>query len=201
MWLALGSYFVLLVANLSVFLGKLDLDQVRWFQASMSIAALVAMQLASRTGMVPSLRAFVCVPRLKLRLLGELVVGVAIALAAAGLLGLMVPVLDRDLMRLYHDAGDSMNVALLDLCVIAPVLEETVFRGIVLGALLPLLAPRSALWTSSLMFAALHLTPLSFVHHTLLGYLCGRARLETRSLLVPVLLHAGYNAIVVLWAW
>jgi hypothetical protein len=51
------------------------------------------------------------------------------------------------------------------------------------------------------MFAALHLTPLTFVHHTLLGYICGRARLETQSMLPPVVIHAAYNAIVVLLCW
>jgi hypothetical protein len=52
-----------------------------------------------------------------------------------------------------------------------------------------------------LMFATLHLTPLTIVHHTLLGYVCARARLESRSMLVPVCIHAAYNAVVALTAW
>jgi membrane protease YdiL (CAAX protease family) len=201
LWLALGSYFVLLAANLGLILGGLDLDQLRWLQSAMLVAALLAMQLASHKGTIPSLRAFVSLPKLNPRLVGELVLGMVVALAAAGLLGLMIPMLDSDLMHLYRNNGDSMRAAFLDMSVIAPLLEETVFRGIVLGALRPLVTPRGALWTSSLMFAALHLTPLTFVHHTLLGYICGRARLETKSMLPPVVIHAAYNAIVVLLSW
>jgi membrane protease YdiL (CAAX protease family) len=68
----------------------------------------------------------------------------------------------------------------------------------VLGAFLRPLSRNGALWASSLMFATIHLSPLTIVHHTLLGLVAGYARLETRSLLLPVLIHAVYNVVVVL---
>ena len=51
------------------------------------------------------------------------------------------------------------------------------------------------------MFASIHLTPLTIVHHTLLGLVAGHARLETRSLLLPIAIHAVYNAVVVGLSW
>ena len=104
-------------------------------------------------------------------------------------------------MELYRAEDEPLRMAVIDLCLVAPVLEETVFRGIVLGTFVPLFGTPAAIWSSSLMFATLHLTPLTFVHHTLLGYACARARLESGSMLVPVCIHGLYNALVVLVSW
>jgi membrane protease YdiL (CAAX protease family) len=53
----------------------------------------------------------------------------------------------------------------------------------------------------ALLFAFMHLTPQTIVHHGLLGYLCGRVRIETGSLWPAILCHAAYNAAVVLALW
>jgi membrane protease YdiL (CAAX protease family) len=54
---------------------------------------------------------------------------------------------------------------------------------------------------TALLFAILHLSPQTVVHHGLLGYVCGRARIGTGSLWPAVACHALYNAAVVLSVW
>ena len=81
--LALGSYSVLLVANLGLLLGHIGLASLRWIECTMLVAAIAAMQLASGRGAVPSLKAFLTAPKLRPRLLGVIVAAVAAALAAA----------------------------------------------------------------------------------------------------------------------
>jgi uncharacterized protein len=77
----------------------------------------------------------------------------------------------------------------------APVVEELIFRGLVLGGLRQRLSAGPALLLSSLAFAQLHMehppaVPVLFVLALALGLL----RLRSGSLLPPILLHALNNA-------
>jgi uncharacterized protein len=60
---------------------------------------------------------------------------------------------------------------------------------------------RTAVIVSAMLFAIIHLSPISFLHLTLLGVLLGAARLRTNSIWPCVLIHLVYNAIVVLVQW
>lgn len=76
--------------------------------------------------------------------------------------------------------------------VVAPVLEELLFRGFLIEALLPRAGPAAAVVASSILFAAFHgeaLLPL-----TAKGLVLGWIFLRTRSLFVPILAHATNNA-------
>lgn len=201
LWLALGAYAVLLVANLASMLGRVDLAELRVIQLVLAAAALGTFFAAPRWSALRSLGTFASFEGLSLGVVGRIALGVLGALGAAWLLGLVWHTVDAELMALYRAQGQSKLLAFADGSVIAPVLEETVFRGIVLGALVAPLGRSGALWTSSLMFATLHLTPLTVVHHTLLGLTCGYARLKSRGLVVPMGIHAGYNTLVLALAW
>ena len=78
---------------------------------------------------------------------------------------------------------------------IAPVVEELVFRGI----LYPMIAqsgfPKTALWGTSLLFAATHANLLAFVPLTLLALLLALLYRHTDNLLAPILAHGTFNAI------
>ena len=202
LWLALGTYGVLLVINLaSRLVDDLSFLDLRVAETVLACVGLITFALTARWNALPVLRAFALPENLGLRRVGIIVLGMAAGLVAANLLDLAFPTSDATTMVAYRAEGSTLAMALLDMSVIAPLFEEVAFRGIVLGALLGPLSRSGALWTSSLMFATLHLTPLTFVHHTVLGLTCGYARLETRSIILPILIHATYNAIVVTMAW
>lgn len=201
--LALGSYLALLMVSLVILASEsVDLDVLRAVDGALVALTLVSMQVASMgSPFIPSLRDYLTLPAMTWRLLGVLSGGTLLALIAASLLGAVMPFSDIDLMALYRAQGHGMGMAMVDLSLITPLVEEALFRGLILGALMGPVGRRGALWVSSLMFASAHLSPVSFVHHTLLGLVCGHARLETKGLLVPMLIHGVYNAVIVWMSW
>lgn len=80
--------------------------------------------------------------------------------------------------------------------IIAPILEEVLFRGIVLKGLLNKGMPdNTAIFVSSLAFAIFHANPWQFVGALCLGMVLGLAYERTKTLLAPILLHALNNLI------
>ena len=78
---------------------------------------------------------------------------------------------------------------------IAPFLEELMFRGILLPWLRRVLGPWPAIVVSSFLFGVAHFdawpAPIAlFVLALFLGYLANR----TTSLVAPIVLHATFNA-------
>jgi len=82
--------------------------------------------------------------------------------------------------------------------VLAPVFEEFVFRGV----LLPWVVRRVGLWSGiavvSLVFAGMHFHLPSFLPLFLLSAMFCVAYARTRSLLVPIGMHACFNAVTVI---
>ncbi|TVR67470.1 MAG: CPBP family intramembrane metalloprotease [Spirochaetaceae bacterium] len=74
--------------------------------------------------------------------------------------------------------------------------EEVLFRGLVMGAILLWLGPLPAVLASSLLFGALHwVTPAYAAYATLLGLYLGGLYILTGTLLVPIIVHAIYDAV------
>jgi membrane protease YdiL (CAAX protease family) len=82
--------------------------------------------------------------------------------------------------------------------IVAPVFEEIVFRGI----LLPWVVRRTGLWTGiaivSLLFAGMHFHLPSLLPLFLLSAMFCAAYGRTRSLFVPIGMHACFNAVTVI---
>ncbi len=78
--------------------------------------------------------------------------------------------------------------------VMAPVFEEIVFRGIIQKGLINKgMKPVTAILVSALVFGLVHANPWQFVGAVLLGYVLGIVYYKTKSLLMPILLHAFNN--------
>jgi membrane protease YdiL (CAAX protease family) len=78
--------------------------------------------------------------------------------------------------------------------VLAPVVEETLFRGILYPAIKQQGRPRLALWGTSLLFATLHFNGLTFLPLLVLALLLVYLYETFQNLLVPVTAHAFFNA-------
>lgn len=76
----------------------------------------------------------------------------------------------------------------------APLFEEVVCRGVVLGSLREKYGVGVALVGSSLFFAVLHIVPVMVVNALFIGLILGWLCLATGSLWAPMLLHAINNA-------
>ncbi|KAL2510123.1 CAAX amino terminal protease family protein [Forsythia ovata] len=82
--------------------------------------------------------------------------------------------------------------------VLAPILEETVFRGFFMVSLTKWLPTPLAVLTSAAVFAFAHLTPGEFPQLFVLGTALGFSYAQTRNLLTPITIHAFWNSGVIL---
>lgn len=123
------------------------------------------------------------------------------------LLVLLTPLawLDHDaepqqLLQDLEDIRAVLPVILFSLgaVVMAPVVEETLYRGLLLRSLLRRFSPGAAVFLSAVVFAAVH--PLgdpntfrSVPALTALGLVLGVIAVRSNSLSRPILIHAGFN--------
>ena len=97
--------------------------------------------------------------------------------------------------KLFEGVSRTPAVAVVLGGVAAPVLEELLFRGVVLNGLLARYRPWVAIGQSALLFGVFHLNPAQSVSAGLLGLLVGWLYYRTRSLAVCIGLHALNNTL------
>ncbi|KAJ8760921.1 hypothetical protein K2173_021959 [Erythroxylum novogranatense] len=82
--------------------------------------------------------------------------------------------------------------------VLAPLLEETVFRGFFMVSLTKWVPTPVSVLISAAVFALAHLTPGEFPQLFVLGIALGLSYAQTRNLLTPITIHAFWNSGVIL---
>ncbi|GLI59986.1 hypothetical protein VaNZ11_002045 [Volvox africanus] len=80
--------------------------------------------------------------------------------------------------------------------VLAPVLEETVFRGFLLTSLTRFMPTWAAVVASSVSFGLAHLSARDLPVLSALGLLLGWAYVRSRNLLTPIVIHGAWNSAV-----
>ena len=99
-------------------------------------------------------------------------------------------------MFAYMDSGAlGMTIAI---CILAPVLEEMLFRGIILRSFLQQYERWPAIAGSAALFGFAHMNLYQYVSATIMGMFLGWLYERTRSLLPCIALHAAYNTICVM---
>jgi hypothetical protein len=81
--------------------------------------------------------------------------------------------------------------------VVPAVFEELTFRGYVMARLGTLLTARETLLVQAALFALLHLGVAIYPSHFFIGLVLGTVRQRTRSLYPGMIVHAGWNAVVI----
>ncbi len=99
------------------------------------------------------------------------------------------------ILPLFGEGLGAFLSAFLVGAVLAPVVEEVVFRGFLFGGLRRAVHPVAAAVGSSAIFGALHLQPLAFPALFLLGVLLALLYHRTGSLWPPILMHFCVNAL------
>lgn len=87
---------------------------------------------------------------------------------------------------------------ILRVVILAPVVEELIFRGIILTGFRRNYPAFLAIFLSALLFALFHLNPWQLLPTFLLGLLLGYVRLRSGSLLAAIITHALHNGMVFL---
>jgi membrane protease YdiL (CAAX protease family) len=101
---------------------------------------------------------------------------------------------------LFERLGDDDLATTLLGCVIAPVVEEMLFRGVILRGFLQRYPRSHAIWGSAALFGMAHLNIYQFVAALLLGSVSGWLYDRSRSLVPCIALHSAYNTALTLLA-
>uniref|UniRef100_A0ACD5V6Q5 Uncharacterized protein n=1 Tax=Avena sativa TaxID=4498 RepID=A0ACD5V6Q5_AVESA len=103
---------------------------------------------------------------------------------------------DPILKEILSDSPTSRLVCFFLYCVIAPLSEETIYRGFLLTALSSSMRRRNAIIVSSLMFSVAHLSVQSFFQLFIIGCITGLAYCRTGTLAASFTIHSLYNAVI-----
>lgn len=126
------------------------------------------------------------------------------AWSAVAALGSVIPSnwLQEQLPPLPDTAADAFKLIIgndlgyLTICLLAPLVEEVVFRGAILRALLSSLKNHwAAIFVSAVLFAIVHVNPAQMPHAFLVGLLLGWMYYRTGSVLPGVALHWVNNTV------
>ncbi|NNC90927.1 MAG: CPBP family intramembrane metalloprotease [Acidimicrobiia bacterium] len=125
------------------------------------------------------------------------------AIALSGLfswLGVEAPTQEVVVAAESSDTFAEIAILVLVIAVLAPILEEMLFRGVLLDVLKSRMALNPAIWTTGIVFGIVHLTdPASLLlvpALAALGVILGFARERSGgSLSRPILMHMGFNGV------
>jgi uncharacterized protein len=91
--------------------------------------------------------------------------------------------------------GQNFWGVLFTIGVVAPVVEELLFRGVILDGLQIRYSLKTAVIVSSALFAITHILPHAVVNAFLLGFFFAWLKLKTGSLRLCIIAHALYNSV------
>ncbi len=101
-----------------------------------------------------------------------------------------------ELFNKIFESDYGVYGAILKVVIMAPIIEELIFRGVVMHGLMRNYSRFTAVFVSALLFALFHLNPWQFPATFLLGLVLGILMLRTRNIFLCILGHAINNGLV-----
>jgi hypothetical protein len=132
---------------------------------------------------------------------GLLLVSFTVNAIWAGLLSLFDLRVQPNILPVFGGGAVGLFIAWLAAGVVAPLVEETFFRGFVFPAFRQRFGFRVAALFNGLFFALIHFTPTAVVPLFVLGVLLCLLYQMTNSLWPPILMHGTMNTLAVLAAY
>ena len=125
--------------------------------------------------------------------------GAALAPALYVLVTLVMALLPESLLNDYNEAASSLDevgaVACLCVVIVAPVVEEVVFRGLIMTRLARAMPPWPAVLLSAAIFGACHGQFIWACYAFVLGTVFGLLDMRAGSILPSILAHITFNFI------
>jgi len=98
------------------------------------------------------------------------------------------------LQKTFADLMGKYSIStFITIVIAAPILEELIFRGIILDGLLKKYSPIKAILITSVLFGLVHLNPWQFLAALSLGIFAGWIYHETKSISFAIIIHAANN--------
>jgi len=120
-----------------------------------------------------------------------------VAAAANGILShFNVPLESQQILKIFSETTTPLwmrSTTILLAVVMAPIIEETIFRGIALPIAIKHTSPIMAIFATSAIFALIHGNLQAIAPLFILATGLAVAYIYTRSLIVPIAMHAIFN--------
>lgn len=127
------------------------------------------------------------------RVIPFIIIGAIALFVGIDPIGDLIP-MPESLKEAFLDLGSQTGIfTFLAMVIAAPILEELIFRGIILDGLLKNYSPIKAILISSFLFGLVHLNPWQFVTGLLFGIFCGWVYYRSRSLSLSIIIHMVAN--------
>jgi CAAX protease family protein len=189
-----------LIARIFLVIGLPFLSENHWLP--LTILQVVSGLISAQAGAILaglSIRRLLTHARLQLLLLLPLAVASFGILILASELGNILNAI-KPIPSEYIDVINelfSQNVwgVLIAVAVATPIIEELVFRGVILEGLRTRYPARTAVIVSAVLFGLMHGIPWAMVNAFLLGLFLGWLMVKTGSLQLCIVAHALYNGI------
>lgn len=107
----------------------------------------------------------------------------------------MLPGSEERYQEMLGHLREAPVLSFIQVCILAPVMEEILMRGFLLGGLSVNYGKMTALLISSAFFALLHFNMVQTLSALICGIVLGLLYMRTDSLICCIAAHAGYNMI------
>ena len=137
--------------------------------------------------------------KLNLKIINPKTIPVIIICAVILLFGIISPLsgfapLDEATKEMFLQMMQEDGIGMfLSMVIAAPILEELLFRGIILDGLLKQHSPALAIFISTMLFGIVHLNPQQFIAALFLGGFMGWVYYRTGSFLACMIIHCAAN--------
>lgn len=122
-----------------------------------------------------------------------IIAAIALLMGVVGPITSLIPIPESFKKALIGLVSQRSVFTFILMVIAAPVLEEFIFRGIILDGLLKRYSPTKSILVSSLLFGLVHLNPWQFVTGFIIGIFSGWVYYRTRSLSFSIIIHAAVN--------
>ncbi|AQX84806.1 CPBP family intramembrane metalloprotease [Elizabethkingia bruuniana] len=100
----------------------------------------------------------------------------------------------KQFTEIFEKLSLDPTTMIISTCFFAPILEEILFRGIIQKGLINKgISPVKAIIISAIVFGVVHGNPWQFMGAAILGSILGLVYYKTKTLLLPIMLHAFNN--------
>ena len=89
--------------------------------------------------------------------------------------------------------GGSLHGVFLSAVIAAPIVEEVIFRGVVLGSFRKIFPAWASILISAVIFGVYHMNLVAIVYATVMGIIAGVVYEKKQNLLFPIMLHMANN--------
>lgn len=98
--------------------------------------------------------------------------------------------------KMFMNLAEQNGIySFISMVIAAPILEELIFRGIILDGLLKSYSPVKSIIISSLLFGIVHLNPWQFISAMIIGVFSGWIYYKTKKISLSILIHMVNNGL------